>query len=171
MVDHRYSIRDIERAVCLRFKLTPERLKSAERQRKIMRPRQIAMFLSREFTTASLPQIGRHFGRDHTTVLHGCRKIAAMAAPGGRMETYLNEIRAILHGLTPVKEGIAARVLSQPVVFQSAEANPDPAPPLREARSTGESSTGAFADRSHGGDAVAPSRCEGRGGRIQSRRG
>ena len=85
MVERKYIIRDVERAVCLRFKLTPERLKGPERQRKIMRPRHIAMFLARELTPASLPQIGRHFERDHTTVLHACRKIAAMVEEGGRM--------------------------------------------------------------------------------------
>jgi chromosomal replication initiator protein len=50
-----YIIRDIERAVCQRFKLTPERLRGAGRQRKIARPRQIAMYLARELTDASLP--------------------------------------------------------------------------------------------------------------------
>ena len=63
----KYIVRDIERAVCLRFKITPERLRGRECQRKIARPRQIAMALARELTGASLPQIGRHFGRDHTS--------------------------------------------------------------------------------------------------------
>ena len=110
MVERKYIMRDIERAVCLRFKLTPERLRGPERQRKIMRPRQIAMYLARELTSASLPQIGRHFARDHTTVLHAVKKITAMAQEGGRMPEYLSEIRAILETLTPVKEEIAASV-------------------------------------------------------------
>jgi chromosomal replication initiator protein len=114
MLDHKYIIRDIERAVCLRFHLTPERLRGPERQRKIARPRQIAMYLARELTGASLPQIGRHFARDHTTVLFGCKKIAKMAKENARMPVYLAEIRAILEGLTPVKEGIAARVQKFP---------------------------------------------------------
>jgi len=113
MVERKYIMRDIERAVCLRFKLTPERLRGAERQRKVMRPRQIAMYLARELTGASLPQIGRHFARDHTTVLHAVKKIAAMAQEGGRMPTYLSEIRAILEKLTPVKEVIAQSVATQ----------------------------------------------------------
>lgn len=68
-------IGDIEAAVCLRFSLQPERLKSCDRHRKVAWPRQIAMYLTRELTGASLPMIGRHFGRDHTTVLHACRAV------------------------------------------------------------------------------------------------
>src|SRR5579862_6781889 len=106
----KYIVRDVERAVCLRFKITPERLRGRECQRKIARPRQIAMALARELTDASLPQIGRHFGRDHTTVLHATRKIASMVEEGGRMVQYLAEVRAILAGLTPMKQEIATAV-------------------------------------------------------------
>ena len=118
----RYIVRDIERAVCQRFKLTPERLRGAERQRKIARPRQIAMYLARELTDASLPQIGRHFARDHTTVIHACKKIAAMAEQGGRMPTYLAEVRAILEALTPVKDAIASSVAATSCVSWPANA-------------------------------------------------
>jgi len=104
-----YMVRVIERAVCLRFRLTPERLRSADKPRRLVRPRQMAMYLARELTSASLPQIGRHFGgRDHTTVLHGVRKIAAMVEAGGKMPKYLDEVRAILSGLTPYRETVAA---------------------------------------------------------------
>ena len=90
------TLHDIERAVCQRFHLTVEQMRGPCRLRKIARPRQMAMYLCREMTGASLPQIGRHFRRDHTTVLHAQRKIAAMAAAGGRMPDYLDELRAIL---------------------------------------------------------------------------
>lgn len=51
------------------------------RRRKIARPRQIAMFLARELTPGSLPDIGYRFGgRDHTTVIHACRRIEALQA-------------------------------------------------------------------------------------------
>ena len=99
----RPGLYDIERAVCLRFSLTPERLKGGERCRKVARPRQMAMYLARELTGASLPMIGRHFCRDHTTVLWAIRKIEAMLATHPRVVTYLGEIRAILDGLTPHK--------------------------------------------------------------------
>jgi len=94
------TIRDIEQAVCQRFHLTVEQMRGPCRLRKIARPRQMAMYLCRELTQASLPQIGRHFQRDHTTVLHAQRKVAAMVAAGGRMPAYLDEVRAILARLT-----------------------------------------------------------------------
>lgn len=69
-------IGDICRAVCQHFDMTPINLQSERRQANIVYARQIAMYLAREMTTRSLPFIGRQFGgRDHTTVLHGCRKI------------------------------------------------------------------------------------------------
>ena len=53
-----------------------------------MFPRQVAMYLCRELTDASLPEIGRHFGgRDHTTVLHSCAKIARMEETGRERRT------------------------------------------------------------------------------------
>jgi hypothetical protein len=145
----KYVVRDIERAVCLRFKLTPERLRGRERMRKIARPRQMAMYLARELTDASLPKIGAHFGRDHTTVIHACTKITAMVAEGGRMITYLAEVRAILERLTPMKQEIADAIGENGAVAVSLR----PASPSR-------------AQRAEGGDAVARSRAgEGRGGR------
>ena len=54
---------------------------SKKRSRNIARPRQIAMALAKELTQLSLPDIGEAFGgRDHTTVLHACRKVAALKA-------------------------------------------------------------------------------------------
>ena len=103
----RPGLYDIERAVCRRFSLTPERLKGGERCHKVARPRQMAMYLARELTGASLPMIGRHFQRDHTTVLWAIRKIEAMQATHPRIVIYLTEIRAILDGLTPHKEEMA----------------------------------------------------------------
>ena len=54
---------------------------SPQRARRVARPRQVAMYLARKLTTRSLPEIGRRFGgRDHTTVLHACRRIEALCA-------------------------------------------------------------------------------------------
>ena len=69
----------IQQAVAAHFGLKASELRSKRRQRAVVFPRQVAMFLCRELTDASLPEIGRHFGgRDHTTVLHSCAKIARM---------------------------------------------------------------------------------------------
>lgn len=72
----RIRIEDIQRAVANHFNVTKSDLLSARRNRSIVRPRQIAMYLSKQMTPRSLPEIGRRFGgRDHTTVLHAVRKI------------------------------------------------------------------------------------------------
>jgi chromosomal replication initiator protein len=69
----------IQQAVAAHFGIKMSELRSKRRQRAIVFPRQVAMYLCRELTDASLPEIGRHFGgRDHTTVLHACAKIARM---------------------------------------------------------------------------------------------
>ncbi len=69
------TITEIQTATCKHFGLTAEELVSSARASRIAWPRQVAMYLSRELTDESLPSIGRHFGgRDHTTVLHACRR-------------------------------------------------------------------------------------------------
>lgn len=70
-----HSLADIQLAACKQFGITPEELLSSSRAARIAWPRQVAMYLARELTAESLPAIGRHFGgRDHTTVLHACRR-------------------------------------------------------------------------------------------------
>jgi chromosomal replication initiator protein len=70
-----HSIADIQAAVCEVFDLTPQELLGPSRVARVALPRQVAMYLSRELTDNSLPSIGRAFGdRDHTTVLHACRR-------------------------------------------------------------------------------------------------
>ena len=69
------TIADIQQATCMHFGITAEELLSSARSARVAWPRQLAMYLSRELTGASLPAIGREFGgRDHTTVLHACRR-------------------------------------------------------------------------------------------------
>lgn len=100
----KYIIHDIERAVCLRFKLTPAQLRAPDRSRRIVRPRQIAMFLARELTNASYPKIGQHFNRDHATVIAGRRRITIlMQDPRGFMLADVASVREVLAGLTPYK--------------------------------------------------------------------
>lgn len=72
----RVTIREIQKAVCKHFRLSLAELLSDCRQLRFVRPRQAGFYLAREFTRKSLPEIGRAFGgRDHTTVLHGLRKM------------------------------------------------------------------------------------------------
>jgi chromosomal replication initiator protein len=64
------SIASIQRAVADEYRIPIHYLIARNRSRPIVRPRQIAMWLCRHVTLASLPEIGRHFDRDHTTVIH-----------------------------------------------------------------------------------------------------
>jgi chromosomal replication initiator protein len=75
------SIADIQLVVSQHFGIGREELLAPGRAARVAWPRQLAMYLSRELTSESLPEIGRHFGgRDHTTVLHACRRAAARIA-------------------------------------------------------------------------------------------
>jgi chromosomal replication initiator protein len=79
------------------YKIRLADLHSKERSWSIARPRQLAMALSKELTNHSLPEIGEAFGgRDHTTVLHACRKIAELCESDARMkEDYTNLMRLL----------------------------------------------------------------------------
>ncbi len=75
------SIGDIKAAACEHFGLTADELLSSSRTPRVAWPRQIAMYLARELTDESLPAIGRQFGgRDHTTVMHACKRAALRIA-------------------------------------------------------------------------------------------
>ena len=74
--DRRVSIDEIQKRVAEHFKIRLSDMSSARRSRTVARPRQIAMYLSKQLTSRSLPEIGRAFGgRDHTTVIHAVRKV------------------------------------------------------------------------------------------------
>ncbi len=74
--ERRITIESIVKAVADRFGMQPAQLKQKSNERKITYPRQIAMYLAKELTPASLPEIGRAFaGKHHTTVLHSVQKI------------------------------------------------------------------------------------------------
>ncbi|MCB1545963.1 MAG: chromosomal replication initiator protein DnaA [Rhodoblastus sp.] len=75
------KIEDIQKLVASHYNVTRADLLSSRRTASVVRPRQIAMFLSKVLTPRSLPEIGRRFGgRDHTTVLHAVRKIEGLSA-------------------------------------------------------------------------------------------
>jgi chromosomal replication initiator protein len=77
----RRTVEDVQAAACEAFGITREELLSASRAARVTWPRQVAMYLAREFTDQTLPAIGRAFGdRDHTTVMHACKRTAARMA-------------------------------------------------------------------------------------------
>ncbi len=77
----RVSIDDIQKKVAEHFKIRLSEMSSPRRARAVARPRQIAMYLCKQLTQCSLPEIGRKFGgRDHTTVMHAVRKVEELRA-------------------------------------------------------------------------------------------
>lgn len=95
--DKLVSIDNIQRIVAEYYKIKLTELLSKRRSRSIARPRQVAMALSKELTNHSLPEIGNAFGgRDHTTVLHACRKIAELKESDADIrEDYKNLLRTL----------------------------------------------------------------------------
>ena len=95
--DKLVTISNIQKIVVEYYKIRIADLLSPRRTRTIARPRQVAMALAKELTTHSLPEIGDAFGgRDHTTVLHACRKIAELRESDVRMnQDYNNLLRTL----------------------------------------------------------------------------
>jgi chromosomal replication initiator protein len=87
------TIETIQKIVAEHYKMSVNELKQKKRTRTIAFPRQIAMYLSRQLTDCSLPQIGEKFGgRDHTTVIHAFDKISEMKEQDPFVEKSINEI-------------------------------------------------------------------------------
>ncbi|MFB0975669.1 MAG: helix-turn-helix domain-containing protein, partial [Tolumonas sp.] len=91
------TIENIQKTVAEYYKIKVADLLSKRRSRSVARPRQLAMALAKELTNHSLPEIGDAFGgRDHTTVLHACRKIAELREESNDIkEDYSNLIRTL----------------------------------------------------------------------------
>jgi chromosomal replication initiator protein len=95
--DKQVSMENIKRIVAEYYKIKVADLLSKRRNRSVARPRQVAMALAKELTNHSLPEIGDGFGgRDHTTVLHACRKIKELRDTSADIrEDYKNLIRTL----------------------------------------------------------------------------
>ena len=95
--DRLVSVENIQKTVAEYYKIRVADLLSKKRSRSIARPRQVAMALAKELTSHSLPEIGDAFGgRDHTTVLHACRRIESLRDTEKRIEDdYLNLLRTL----------------------------------------------------------------------------
>ena len=95
--DRRVSIEDIQKRVAEHFNIRVSDMHSARRARSIARPRQVAMYLAKQLTTRSLPEIGRKFGgRDHTTVMHAVRKVEELCAQDASFAEDLELLRRML---------------------------------------------------------------------------
>jgi chromosomal replication initiator protein len=97
--ERRLTVDDIQKATAEHFGLKPADLISACRTRAVARPRQAAMWLVKQLTTRSLPDIGRRFGgRDHTTVLHAVRRIDELRASDTQLSRDLEILTRKLRG-------------------------------------------------------------------------
>ena len=91
------TVAEIQAKVSERFRIPRIEMISARRAREVARPRQVAMYLAKQLTTLSLPNIGKHFGnRDHTTVMHACRQVERLMAADRAMRSDVLKLRRTL---------------------------------------------------------------------------
>ncbi len=95
--DRRVTIEEIQKRVAEHYNVRVADMHSARRARAVARPRQVAMYLSKQLTSRSLPEIGRKFGgRDHTTVMHAVRKIEEIKATDNSFAEDVELLRRML---------------------------------------------------------------------------
>ncbi|MFK7839780.1 MAG: chromosomal replication initiator protein DnaA [Bdellovibrionales bacterium] len=97
--DRRITIDEIQRKVAEHYNLRLTDMHSARRARNVARPRQVAMYLAKQLTARSLPEIGRKFGgRDHTTVMHAVRKVEELIEEDAQIAQDVDVVRRALTG-------------------------------------------------------------------------
>ena len=97
--DRRVTIEEIQKRVAEHFNIKLTEMHSARRARAVARPRQIAMYLAKQLTSRSLPEIGRKFGgRDHTTVMHAVKKVDELKAQDNAFAEDVDLLRRMLEG-------------------------------------------------------------------------
>lgn len=95
--DRRVTVEEIKKKVADHYRIRLADMTSARRSKAIVRPRQVAMYLCKQLTQRSLPEIGRHFGgRDHTTVIHAIKKIEQLLATDGELSEDVDLLRRLL---------------------------------------------------------------------------
>jgi chromosomal replication initiator protein len=88
------TLDDIEEIVAERFHVKIADIRSRRRSKTLVHPRQIAMYLCRELTDSSFPEIGRHFGgKDHTTIIHACKQIAKAKEADSSLKAVLESLK------------------------------------------------------------------------------
>ncbi len=97
--DRRVTIEEIQKRVAEHFNIRTSDMHSARRARSVARPRQVAMYLAKQLTSRSLPEIGRKFGgRDHTTVMHAVRKVDELREQDSSFAEDVDLLRRMLEG-------------------------------------------------------------------------
>lgn len=97
--DRKVTIEEIQRKVAEHYNIRLSDLVGPKRLRAVARPRQAAMYLAKQLTTRSLPEIGRRFGgRDHTTIMHGVKKIEELMGMDSQLADDVQMLRRLLEG-------------------------------------------------------------------------
>jgi chromosomal replication initiator protein len=97
--DRRITIEEIQKKVAEHFTIKLAEMSSARRSRQVARPRQIAMYLAKQLTSRSLPEIGRKFGgRDHTTVMHAVKKVEELKEADTNFAEDVELLKRMLQG-------------------------------------------------------------------------
>ncbi len=94
--DKRTTIDEIQKKVAEHFNISVKEMQSSRRARNVARPRQIAMYLAKMLTARSLPEIGRKFDRDHTTVMHAVRKVEELIVEDASLAESIESLRRTL---------------------------------------------------------------------------
>ena len=95
--DRKVTVEDIQKTVATHFNVKLAEMHSARRARAVARPRQVAMYLAKQLTARSLPEIGRRFGgRDHTTVMHAVKRVEELCANDGSFAEDVELLRRML---------------------------------------------------------------------------
>ncbi len=95
--DRKVTVEEIQRKVSEHYAIRLSDMIGPKRVRSIARPRQVAMYLAKQLTSRSLPEIGRRFGgRDHTTVMHGVRRIEELKGTDSQIADDVEMLRRAL---------------------------------------------------------------------------
>tara|TARA_X000000368_G_C23015460_1_gene705507 strand:- start:976 stop:1761 length:786 start_codon:yes stop_codon:yes gene_type:complete len=94
LIENKVTIDTIQTIVCKFFKISKNEMLSSRRSRYLVRPRQVAIYLSKTLTSKSLPEIGREFSnRDHTTIIHSVKTIEKLKEKNPEMIENLNKLK------------------------------------------------------------------------------
>jgi chromosomal replication initiator protein len=96
----RVTVEEIQKKVAEHYNIRISDMHSPRRARPVARPRQVAMYLAKQLTEHSLPEIGRKFGgRDHTTIIHGVRRIEELAAADTALRADIDALKRVISGV------------------------------------------------------------------------
>jgi chromosomal replication initiator protein len=106
---HSPMVADIHTAICRHYRMTRRQLIGTSKVRSLARPRQIGMYLAKQLTQRSLPEIGRFFGgRDHTTVIHAIRRVEELRQTDPEIAFQIDCVAAMVGTISATRMEMAA---------------------------------------------------------------